>query len=154
MGKGPSTIAIVGAVFLGIILVGACILLFTNTQKNITSEVSSFSAREVEAFNSQFESFKGTKKGTDLSLLITRLIANANNNTNMFEKIPTVTITNKINSTDKKGEEIKTPTNATELKSYTGKLASLKQKVEDKHEYNIDFGYNTSGFINEFIITY
>lgn len=154
MDNGPSAITIVGAVFLGIILVGACILLFTNVQKSITSDADSFAAREVEAFNSQFESFSGTKKGTDLSLLITRLIANANNNTNMLEKIPTVTITNKINKDATKGEEITTPESSSDVKKYNQKLVTIKQSIEDKHEYNIEFNYNTAGFISEFKITY
>ncbi len=154
MNDGPNAITIVGAVFLGIILVGACILLFTNAQKSITGDVDSFSAREAEAFNSQFETFSGKKKGTDLSLLITRLIANANNNSNMIEKIPAVTVSNKINKDAQKGETVDSPENSSEVKRYNQKLVTIKQNIEDKHEYNIEFNYNTSGFISEFVITY
>lgn len=81
---------------------------------------------EVESFNGSFELFEGMEKGVQVKTLLSKVISNNRKDTNII----TVIYQNQ-NTTDV--EQIKT----------------IREGLEDFNEYEVYFGYDEQGYINE-----
>lgn len=89
----------------------------------ISESVIQMQKQEVEMFNAQFIYYKGEQKGSSIKSLYQAVIAN-----------------NQIyQNDDEKEVKIKGITDISE--------------VETKETYNVDFNYNSAGYINEIVIT-
>ena len=111
-----------------------------------------FVAQEIEAFNMQFESYRGQNTGSQITALCGRLIANANTYKDEPDKVPAVEIA-RINAGDTEG--VKVTFNDTEdFQNYVEGLAKIKNNVENKHTYYVSFQYDSSELVGRILIGY
>lgn len=143
-----------GLILIAVAVVSIGIFVFSTSSNTATDALSNYSAEEINAFNTQYEVYLGTQKGSSINSLIGKLISSANSNKDNLDRVPAVTISDKVNATGDAVDNANTPNTVDEITTYISNLSIIKQKIESKHEYNVEFKYGTSGFINEFIIYY
>lgn len=153
MENSSRTLIIAGVILIAISVVAIGMYIFNKASTSTTDTVSGINTQEIEALNAQYELYKGTQKGSAVANLVSKLITSSNKVEDV-SSIPGVTINGKINSAGVEIEDVKTPKEASEIGDYISKLGKIKNAIESNHVYNIEFGYGTSGLINEFIISY
>ena len=108
----------------------------------------------IDAFNNQYEAFKKSQKGSQISELCERLIANSNYFKENPGNVPDVEC-KKINANMTK--EIETFYYAADsdiLQEYKDALGTIKDNIEEEHTYYVEFQYDPNGFIIKIIINY
>lgn len=157
MENASQALIIAGAILLAILIIAIGMYIYNSAQSNITSSIDSMSTQEKEAHNNQFESYKGKQTGSQISSLITRVIANANTYREESEKVPNVTVTDKITNSGTENFNNAVFNNSGDdnaLQDYIDNVTVIKNRVENKHTYYVDFAYGTSGLIDDIIISY
>ena len=155
MENASQALIIAGAILLAILIIAIGMYIYNSATSNIYGALDNMSTQEIEAFNNQFEGYKGKQTGSQVSALIGRLIANANTYRDEPAKIPTVNCP-RINATSD-SMNVCQPTDAGNTggqQDYITNLSVIKNKLEDKHTYRIEFGYHDSGVINVINIIY
>lgn len=71
MENASKALIIAGAILLSILIIGLGMVVYNNS--NSTVGKSNMSAEEVNAFNSQFESYEGNQKGSNVRALINKI---------------------------------------------------------------------------------
>ena len=112
--------------------------------------MSSFTKQEIEAFNNNFLSYGGKQTGSNIKALITRLIANVKTYKNELEKIPYVCYSNENGS----NTLVKPEKDNSNQQNYIDDLTVIKNKLENKHTYYVEFTYQESGLIDYIHIFY
>ena len=153
MEGNTSPIAAVGAILVAVLLIVVIFFVFNRGTGSAKSALSSYSTEDVSSFNTQYEMFNGTQKGSNVATMLNKLISSANTNKDNPDKLPTVKI-DKVNKNNDKVKSATTPSSSEELGTYISNLGTIKNKIEVKHEYEVTINYGTSGFINEFVIKY
>lgn len=125
-----------------------------------TALTPEMSTQELEAFNSQFTIYGGEQTGAKLKLLIGTVIENANTYMEDPSKMPEVTA--EIMNTDMIDSErpeitvieAKSPeeSNEEQIQKYINALDEIRNKLENKHTYNVSFGYSSKGILNNISI--
>ena len=154
MENASQALIIAGAILLAILIIAIGMYIYNSASATINDSLTNMSTQEIEAFNNQFESYKGKQTGSQISSLAGRLIANANTFADEPGKIPNVFCPQLKASTE----------TATDIKAihamdgnqqnYINTLASIKNGVENKHAYIVEFKYHTSGVISQIDIKY
>ncbi len=154
MENASQALIIAGAILLAILIIAIGMYIYNSAQATINDSISSMSTQEIEAFNNNFESYKGKQTGSQISALIGRLIANSNTFADEPGKVPTFYI-NKISNTKTNNVNADyNNANANLQQNYINKLSSVKNGVENKHTYVVEFEYGTSGLISKINVTY
>lgn len=154
MENASKALIIAGAVLLAILIIVISMYLYNKTQTHVETSMDSASTQGISAHNNQFESYRGNQTGTQVSMLIGKLITNAKTFQDVAQKVPNVCcpqtteiefpyIIATYNEVDKE-----------QLDEYINNLALLKNSIQKKHTYNVTFGYDTSGFISDINIYY
>ena len=124
---------------------------------NFICDISEMNPREIESFNSKFTTYDGKQTGAKLKSLIGTLIANANTYEDDSEKCPTVAVMNdnneiaylahyaSINNSNITYEGIQ--------KIYIDNLAIIRNSLQNKNYYSVEFEYTEKGLVNTIIIT-
>lgn len=112
--------------------------------------MSKFAQQEIDAFNFNFLSYSGNQTGSNINALITRLIANVKTYKNELEKIPYVCYCNENGS----NTLIKPEKDNSSQQNYIDDLTTIKNKIEPKHTYYVDFSYQEGGLIDYIHIFY
>lgn len=112
--------------------------------------MSKFAQQEIDAFNFNFLSYSGNQTGSNINALITRLIANVKTYKNELEKIPYVCYSNENGS----NTLIKPEKDNSSQQNYIDDLTTIKNKIEPKHTYYVDFSYQEGGLIDYIHIFY
>ena len=99
--------------------------------------MSKFAQQEIDAFNFNFLSYSGNQTGSNINALITRLIANVKTYKNELEKVPYVCYCNENGS----NTLIKPEKDNSSQQNYIDDLTTIKNKIEPKHTYYVDFSY-------------
>ena len=154
MNNNSYGLIIAGVAIVAVAIVAIVMYIYSTGSNSATDAFSDYSTEEINAFNTQFEIYTGDKKGSNVANLMSKLIVNANASKDNLEKIPAVTITNKINESSDSGKNVETPQRLEDISTYVAELGSLKQQVNDKHTYKVTANYNSAGLINEFLISY
>lgn len=159
MENASQALIIAGAILLAILIIAIGMYIYNSASSNIGSSLDSMTTREIEAFNGEFENYKGKQTGSQISSLVGRLIANASTFKDEASKVPAVKC-EKINVNDDKidGTGITDSTveynDASSMDNYLASLAKVKNKLENKHAYYVDFEYADTGLISKIIIKY
>ncbi len=114
----------------------------------VTDSMEQMSTMEIEAFNSQFTYYGGNQTGAKLKSLCGTLIANANTYSDDMEKIPEIT------AEISEGEEKTAKKTENSLEEYTNIVAEIRNSLDNKHAYSVEFNYTSDGVLNEIIIKY
>lgn len=131
-------------------------------QYQVNDENDSMSIQEIEAFNNQFESYRGKQTGSQISSLTGRLIGNCSTYRDEYAKVPSVKF-EQLKENDESGElkeDLIVNIEYNELnedlaQEYIDGLSKIKNNLINKHTYNVEFYYDaTTGLLNEVIITY
>ena len=129
------------------------------------NSITSMNSQQIDAFNNQFENYKGKQEGSNVAPLIGRLIANANTYKNEPSKIPEV-VCDEINSTDNTSvhitysPDLENTTEDTEddiepsHKKFIDGLLLIKNNIEKDHTYTITFSHDSMGLISKINIKY
>ena len=156
MENASQALIIAGAILLAILIIAIGMYIYNSAQSNITGALENMSTQEIEAFNNQFEGYKGQQTGSQVSALIGRLIANANTYRDEPLKVPAVQIKGKVSNScvSCMANSTTNHANAGNQQPYISNLAKIKNIVENKHTYTISFEYHDTGVINKIIIAY
>ena len=144
MENASQALIIAGAVLVAILIIAISVYVYNNSRTAASTSLSAMTTQEIEAFNNQFESYKGKQTGSKVMSLLGKLIANASVYKDQIEKIPDV-----YNGKDHESINLNT-----DLENYTKKLSEFKNEVEKKHMYNVVFSYNTDGLLEKIFIWY
>ncbi len=153
MENASKALIIAGAILLSILIIAIGMFIYNSAQSTINDSITSFSTQEIEAFNNNFESYKGNSTGSNVSSMLTRLIANAKTYADEPTKIPCVQF-DKVTAAGSDSAEA-TPAEAGEgQQEYINKLAGVKNKVENKHMYTVTLSYQANGLIDYISVGY
>ena len=133
-----------------ILLIGVSALVYTSAQNTASSSFDKMSSMEIEAFNSQFTIYGGIQTGAKLKSMMGTLIANSFTYSEEVEKLPEVT----AEIIEGEEKEAKRPEEANATEDYREKLAEIRNELENKHEYTVEFDYDDNGLLKEVIIKY
>lgn len=112
--------------------------------------MSKFAQQEIDAFNFTFLTYQGPQTGSNINALITRLIANVKTYKNDLTKVPYVCYCNE----NKSNTLIKPEKDSSNQQNYIDDLTLIKNKIEPKHTYYVDFSYQENGLIDYIHIFY
>lgn len=157
--------------FIIIILLTIFQITYWYSQDNCNNYLVADSLYEIDAFNNQFISFEGIQNGINIKSLITRLIShansyrdetiqipNANSNKDATIKIPNVFIDkfkDNINNNYQENQEIIFNIEEKDaFENYIEKLKNIRDNIENKHEYYVEFTFQDSGYLDYVIISY
>ena len=114
--------------------------------------------QEIDNFNNQFISFKGAQNGINIKSLIARLIGNAEAYRNEPMKTPNVFIDKIKNDINENYQvNVEAIINIDEQDSYNKyieKLQNIKNNIENRHEYYVEFTFQDNGYLDYVIISY
>ena len=146
---------ILGAsIIIPIFVVSIGIFMYNSATSTITDTISTISTQEIEAFNNQFSAYEGSQTGSNIKALMGRLIGNADEWKDDHSKVPQVYI-NCISSTMIDSiEATYTESDSENPQEYIVELGKIRNKVETKHEYFVEFNYQDNGLIDYIIISY
>ena len=159
MENASKALIIAGAILLSILIIAIGMFIYTSSQSTISDSLTQMNTQEIEAFNSQFTIYGGQQTGAKVKTMVGTLIANANTYKEEPAKLPAVEVTKfaEKNETTKKGCNAKRPGNGgdtEELNSYINALAFMRNNLENKHPYTVDFGYSNNGVLTSIKVTY
>ncbi len=159
MENASKALLIAGAILLAILIIAIGMFIYNSAQSTVNDSMTSLSTQEIDAFNNQFISYEGQQTGSNVKALIGRLVANANTYKEEAGKIPTVQVTDKVDFKDsvekaKLKAEVNHPASEDKVKTYNENLGSIRNKIEAKHPYWVEFVYGASSIISEVLITY
>lgn len=155
MENASKALIIAGAILLSILIIAIGMFIYNNAQSTINNSMTSFSTQEIEAFNNNFESYKGNQTGSNVNTMLTRLIGNAKTFADETTKIPSVYI-NKVGAANDSGNFKVNPVNdgSGSQQNYIDQLTRAKNKIEAKHTYWVAFSYQDNGLIDYIMVTY
>ena len=145
---------------LPVLLISLGMYTYTSSQSTISDSMREMSNMEIEAFNTQFTVYEGEQTGAKLKSLMGTLIANANAYKEEPYKLPEVTAEIiDLDSDDDEEQDVtvleaKTPEKSDKdsLQDYVDLLTEIRSSLENKHNYQVSFGYNSDGIVNKIII--
>ncbi len=155
MENASKALIIAGAILLSILIIAIGMTIYSSSQSAIQDSLTDFSTQQVDGFNSNFENYKGKATGSNVSNLLSRLIANANTYADEPTKIPCVFV-DQISAGDSANKDIK-PIKAGDAKkqqAYIDSLTALKNKIENKHMYTVSMSYQSNGLLDYIVVGY
>ncbi len=125
-------------------------------------EDTEFTTQEIQAFNSNFTTYEGKQTGSQVKVLIQRLIANAKTYRREPSKIPSVEyVTSDNDKTDAKdwqesddGGKATSKEDDNWKENYSKALQVLLNCLHAKHTYFVEINTGDKGYVNEVIIYY
>ena len=134
-----------------VIIIGMSV--YNSAKSTIDDSLTNMQQSEVTAFNSTFEVYEGTQTGSQTKALIGDLLVNSSTYEDEVSKIPEVTIVDKINKEGDSIEDAKKPKNSDYVETYKNNLTEMRNKLENKHTYNIELDYEDE-LVSEIKISY
>ena len=156
MENASKALIIAGAILLSILIIAIGMFIYTSSQGTINDSLTQMSTQEIEALNSQFTIYGGAQTGAKLKSMVGTLIANANTYKEEPAKLPEVDI-DQFSMADKNNNNAKRPAtggDTDELNNYINVLAEIRNKMENKHTYQVSFGYSNNGVLTSIDIKY
>ena len=130
-----------------IALVIGIFIIYENTwvkRSSMEENIGYFDFSEIKAYNAQFENFEGKRRGSEVSLLIDKLIEHINVYRDEIEKIPIIHYNNNTISYNKTDKE--------ETQKYIEELEKIRENIENMNYYEISLSYGGIGIVNEITI--
>ena len=153
MENASKALLIAGAILLAILIIAIGMFIYNSANSTIQDSMTNMSTQEIEAFNNEFNTYKGYQTGSQISSLMNKLIAHSNTYNEDTAKIPNVYFPDKVSATVDASNADR-PTQAGNTTAYVSLLNNYKNKVEAKHTYYVICDSNTSGLISDIYIYY
>ena len=153
MENASKALLIAGAILLSILIIAIGMYIFTSAKKTITESTSSMSTQEIKAFNDQFTEYEGAQAGSNVKALIGILIANADTYRDEMEKIPSLCANDKTHFGGN-AFNCKRPGQANNTENYIKTLGQIRNNIEDKHTYWLEFTFGKNGLVDQIILNY
>ena len=154
MENASKALLIAGAILLCILIIAIGMFIYNSAQSTITDSMTSLSTQEIDAFNNQFTSYEGAQTGSNVKALMGRLIGNADTYRDEPAKVPQVYV-NQLSNTQKNNVTATfTLNDAGNPSTYVDNLGKIRNRVETKHEYWVEFNYQNNGLIDYIVISY
>lgn len=155
MENASKALIIAGAILLSILIIAIGMFIYTSSQSTISDSMTQMSTQEIEAFNSQFTIYGGNQTGAKLKSMVGTLIANANTYRDEPAKLPQISVdqlnvknhNNSTNGITSGGDE-------DQLNAYVAVLGDIRNKLENKHMYSVEFEYTNNGILRKIIVHY
>ena len=150
MENASKALLIAGAILLCILIIAIGMFIYNSAQSTITDSLTSLSTQEIEAFNNQFITYQGIQKGTNVKMLLRKLIANVNIYANEPAKVPLFRLyyqhsgTGYLNGAYAVGKE----------RMYITRLENVMKRIKVNHEYYVYITYQKNGLIDVIEINY
>lgn len=142
-----------GVIIAAILVMGVSMSVYNGASSAIVDSTNAMAQQEKDAFNSQFTSYEGSQSGAQIKALCSMLIANSNTYQDEINKIPKLTIADKINDAGDEIEDAEVQS-ATDIDEYVKNIGKIREAVESKHTYLVAVTFNSDGIINEITIYY
>ena len=144
--KKYRTISIVGIIIFLVIILFQIWYAMDGNYSCSSSSYTSISVQEINAFNGQFDSYKGKKLGLNVKALLSKLSANATAWMEVKDRIPEIKYEDKesLDFVYFQCEESDLTKRSYELKKYKDWINDKIEKIIDKATYNIELGYDES----------
>ena len=152
MENASKALLIAGAILLCILIIAIGMYIYNSAQSTIQDSLTSMSTQEIEAFNNNWETYRGKQTGSNISALAGRLIANAKTFEDEPGKIPDLECA-QVDAKNTVSVNAHT-NNAGEQRNYIDQVTKIKNNIDNKHTYTVTFEYSTAGYISKIIITY
>lgn len=136
-------------VLAALLLVSIGMYTYTSSQSTINDSLVQMSVAEVEAFNAQFSIYGGKQTGSKIKSLMGTLLANASTYREEEEKLPEVIA--EITEEDILSAEV---ISLEKLEDYEEEIKNIRDSLEAKHTYEVNFDYSDSGVLNKIMINY
>lgn len=153
MENASKALLIAGAILLCILIIAIGMFIYNSAQSTITDSMTSLSTQEIDAFNNQFTSYEGSQTGSQIKALMGRLIGNADTYRDEPTKLPGVFV-NQVNNTNMTGSCTVPVPAAGQPADYITGLGTIRNRVETKHEYYVEFNFQDNGLIDFITISY
>lgn len=142
-----------GVIAAAILVMGVGMYIYNSASSTISDSVNAMTTQEKDAFNNQFVAYEGAQTGSKVKALCGVLIANSNTYQDEVDKIPKITIGDKINEA---GDEVSDAVveSTEDVNEYVEIINKIRQELENKHTYFLTMHFNTEGIIDEIIIYY
>ena len=157
MENASKALIIAGAILLSILIIAIGMFIYTSSQSTINDSLTQMNTQEIEAFNGQFTIYGGAQTGAKLKSMIGTAIANANTYKEEYAKLPSITI-DKCSNANAAGCNALQPNgsggDSKNLNDYINQLAYIRNHLENKHTYTVDFQYSSNGVLTKIEIKY
>lgn len=155
MENASKALIIAGAILLSILIIAIGMFIYTSSQSTINDSLTQMSTQEIEAFNSQFTIYGGKQTGAKIKSLMGTLIANANTYRDEPAKLPSI----KVAKLTTDGKNCNTPVVSTggnndQLNNYVNAIGYIRNTLEGKHTYLVEFDYSNNGVLTGVRIYY
>lgn len=143
MENASKALIIAGAILLSIGIIAVAMVVFNGVSDTITGGADSLSTQEIQAYNQEFTSYGGTKRGTLVRSLCDSVSAH-----NRMAEDPSRTIAIVF------GSEATDPTPAPTEENATGtttaEINAIKNQILSGRTYTVTFGYDAdSGLLTQ-----
>ena len=152
MENASKALLIAGAILLVILIIAIGMFIYQAANEQVNDAVTGMSRNQVNAFNSTFLNYEGTRTGAQVKSLLQELISNANTYADEQSKLPYV-YCQQI-STKTTGNCTITANDDGVQKSYIDGLGSLRNRIDQKHEYYLEMNYQQNGLIDYILISF
>ena len=146
MENASKALLIAGAILLVILIIAIGMFIFNAANDQITGAVTGMSKNQITAFNKTFLNYEGTCSGAQIKSLMGELIANADTYKDEATKIPAVYIDQVSGSNDDE-YNVQAGSNGNQA-DYINNLGTIRNRVDQKHEYYVEMSYQANGLID------
>lgn len=153
MENASKALIIAGAILLSILIIAIGMVVYNNASNAINDSLASMSDQEKTAFNSKFTSYENAATGSQIKNMIGDLITTSSTYVDEPAKIVCLTFHDAVSSKVQGENKVLRP-DAGDNTNYVNTLGKIRNAVEPKHTYWVEFAYNGSGIIEEIIVYY
>lgn len=137
MENASKALIIAGAILLAIAIIGVAMAVFQGVSGTITGGAESLSTQEIQAYNQEFTTYEGQKRGT----LVRNLCDSVSAHNRMAED-PSRTIAVIFGSAAT--DPTPAPTEEDAAGTTTAEINTVKNQILSGRTYNVSFGYDAS----------
>ena len=154
MENASKALIIAGAILLSILIIAIGMYIYNSSQDSIQTAGSQISAQEVSSFNQTWEMYEGTQTGSNVKALISKLAANATQNSEENTRLPNLYY--EATATEKNGAGVNVGSNIKNTKTLgVQNMNTARTKIEARHTYRVTLVTNTTtGLVSGILITY
>ena len=139
-----------GVAVMTITIIAAGVAIYDSSMDTV---MDSMSKQEVLAFNDEFMIFEGEQTGSNIKSMLGKLISNANEYKYDQNRVPKIKF-DKVYINDEAEVLEAEVTEDSEIEDYIDSLNKIRNKVESKHRYWVNFTYQADGLIDEIYVNY
>ena len=154
MENASKALLIAGAILLCILIIAIGMFIYNSASATINNSMTSMSTQEIDAFNAQFTSYEGAQTGSQIKALMGRLLGNSDTYRDESSSVPQVYIDHLSKTNQADAHAIFLQDNEGDPQDYNDVISTIRNQVETKHTYWVEFSYQTNSLIDYIMISY